>query len=144
MTKILNTDNNEFESNMDSLMKSYLDSQITCMMLQHNACIEVRDGNLENGLIMLESVYKMRESLSKQKQEIIDTFGIEEIEAACGRINFDNILYARLSDEMLGHNALYFNIEPRPLGEEYYCDEDVAKRASQMLYREYFPTLIAA
>jgi|GEM_PF-1017941 len=135
---------NEFESNMDNLMKSYLDSQITCMMLQHNACIEVRDGDLEKGLIMLESVYKMREVLSKQKQEIIDSFGSEEIEASCERINFDGVLYARLSDEMFKHNALYFNIEPRPLGEEYYCDETAAKRASKLLYREYFPTLIAA
>ena len=144
MLEGLNLDNSEFEKSMDNLIKSHLDLQLIAMILQHKACIELRSADMEKGLIMLESIYEIRKTLTEQKQRIIDEFGIEEIEASCIRINFNQLLYSSVSDEVIKHNELYFDIESRPSEAEYICNEDLLNAKINSLYQEYFPTLAQA
>ena len=83
MLEGLNLDNSEFEKSMDNLIKSHLDLQLIAMILQHKACIELRSADMEKGLIMLESIYEIRKTLTEQKQRIIGSFDFQVGKKKC-------------------------------------------------------------
>lgn len=124
-------------SSLDEIINDYLQLQIICMVLQHEGCNKIREGDSENGLSMLESVRNMRKSLG----EVYDSIGEEAFESACSRIDFDRKLFFALSDAVLRDNTLYFNFWPRPEGIEYACDEIACKAKIFALSREYFPSM---
>lgn len=144
MTDQVNTDGRNLEDELDGITRDYLNLQISAMLLQHAACMEMRQGSMENGLIMLESVMEMRKALEEQRQQILEVAGEEEMDASCERIGFEKTLYSSVSDSVLANNSLYFDIPPRPEGPEYACDEQKCALNIRIQTLEHFPELMAA
>ncbi|HEU5046429.1 MAG TPA: hypothetical protein VFT64_01145 [Rickettsiales bacterium] len=128
-----------FQQELDSIVTSTVQLQITCMMLQHEGCNMIRNGDSEKGLIMLEAVRKMRASLEEQNQEVLDTAGPDELSGSQQRTGFNKTLYTTVSDAVIKDNTLYFDLA-RPADPAYKCDDITCKAKTFALAREYFPS----
>lgn len=131
----------DIRAELDAVTNEYMQLQVTCMLLQHEGCNTIRANDSENGLIILEAVNRMRNTLNEQHQMLVDTVGEQEFTLSCERIDFDKKLFSLLSDTVLNDNILYFDLGPRPKNSAFACNESVCNRSALKLAHEYFPDM---
>jgi len=137
----MNNPESDLQKELDNAIIGYAQLQVECMLMQYEGCNKIRNNDSENGLIILEAVRRMRESLKKQKDDLLGSISEEEFKEACKRAGFDKILYSSVSDAVLKDNTIYFELAPRPAGDAYKCDEMACKAKVYALALDYFPSL---
>lgn len=130
-----------FTEELDSIITSYAELQVTCMLLQHEGCNKIRNNDSESGLIILEAVRKMRASLEEQNQELLDSISVEELDEAHQRTGFFRIIFSSISDAVIKDNTIYFELPQRPGDAAYKCDEMSCRAKVFGLSKEFFPSL---
>ncbi len=118
--------------------------QITYMLLQHEACMRIKDDNIEDGLVMMGALHAMRDLYEKHKNQVHELFNADDMMAVFNQMGIEKVLYSSLSDDVFRSNSLYFDIPPRPAGAEYAYNEALGKKKTQEAMQKYFPGMVDA
>lgn len=123
---------------IDEMIAFHSMQQLTCMYLQYVSSLEIKK-DMQKGMIMMDAVEKIRDVFYKNKKEIESTLSRTEIDESLERIGFYKKLYPKVTDNILEINSKYFQIPPRPIGDEYACDEKTCFEYSSVIAEDYFP-----
>jgi hypothetical protein len=135
------SDMKEFNDDVDSITRRYLDMQIVAMMLYHAGCVRIQEGDPANGELIIEVAQHARESLADLKATFETSFGKDDMYKAFKRVGYAKLLFSSLSDGVLRNNHPYFDLPQRPPGAEYACDDAACDERIGGLLHEYFPSL---
>lgn len=126
------------DSNIDTLVKEYLDLQIACILLYYAADRQIRQGNVHNGKVISGFAEYMRNAINELRNNYEQSLGKEELEEVFTRIARNKIFYSSLSDAAIEVCKDYFVIAPRPSGQEFTCNEAACDRNMDIQLRKYF------
>ncbi len=134
----------QYDEDLASLVRKTVDMQINYMLLQHAACLKIKQDEIENGMIMFDIIQAMIDAFEVQRQEMTKNFGENELKEVYQKKEYDKLFYSSVTDAVLRSNTFYFELAPRPQGAEYICDEAECDRRMQEIVSKYFPNISKA
>lgn len=126
------------------ITRDCIELQIACMLLMHEACIRIKKDEFEDGLMMIAALYAVRESYNEARKEFLEVFNEDDVVKVYESLGGDRIVYTSIEDNVIRCNQLYFDIPPRPPGEEYRYNPAVSAKKRQDALHKYFPMLRGA